>query len=98
MRNIVFGLLGLILVATLIFMHFGGFSTGENANPEEFATYAQSVENITIPENSKIIALGEATHGNIEFQELKLDIFKQMVENIMLKHLCLRVIMAVVSR
>lgn len=80
MRYIVYGLLGLILVAILIFMHFGGFSTGENANPEEFATYAQSVENITIPENSKIIALGEATHGNIEFQELKLDIFKQMVE------------------
>lgn len=80
MRYIVFGLLGLILVATLIFMHFGGFSTGENASPEEFATYAQRVENVTIPENAKIIALGEATHGNIEFQELKLDIFKQMVE------------------
>lgn len=80
MRYIFFGLLGLILVAILIFMHFGGFSTGENANPEEFATYAQSVENITIPEKSNIIALGEATHGNIEFQELKLDIFKQMVE------------------
>lgn len=79
-RYIVFGLLGLILVAILIFMRFGGFSTGENANPEEFAAYAQSVENIAIPEDSKIIALGEATHGNVEFQELKLDIFKQMVE------------------
>ncbi|WP_422658689.1 erythromycin esterase family protein [Paenibacillus sp. EC2-1] len=80
MRYIVFGLLVLMLGALLVFMHFGGFSTGENANPEEFATYAQSVENITIPENSKIIALGEASHGNIEFQKLKLDIYKQMVE------------------
>lgn len=77
---IVFGLLGVIVLAALIFMHFGGFSTGENTNPEEFAKYAQSVENITIPENAKIIALGEATHGNVEFQQLKLDVFKQMVE------------------
>ena len=78
---IVFGLLGVIVLIVLIFMHFGGFSTGENANPEEFVKYAQSVEDITVPENAKIIALGEATHGNVEFQQLKLDVFKQMVEN-----------------
>lgn len=80
-RYIVFGLLGILVLAALLFMHFGGFGTGENANPEEFAQYAQSVEDITIPENAKIIALGEATHGNVEFQQLKLDVFKQMVEN-----------------
>lgn len=78
---IVLGLLGAILLIALIFMHFGGFSTGENINPEEFSRYAQSVQDITIPENARIIALGEATHGNIEFQQLKLDVFKQMVEN-----------------
>ena len=64
---IVFGLLGVIVLIVLIFMHFGGFSTGKNANPEEFVKYAQSVEDITVPENAKIIALGEATHGNVEF-------------------------------
>lgn len=78
---IVLGLLGVIVLVVLLFMHFGGFSTGENVNPEEFAAYAQSVEDITIPENAKIIALGEATHGNVEFQQLKLDVFKLMVEN-----------------
>lgn len=77
---IFFILLGLIILSTLIFMHFGGFSTGENISTEEFAKYAQSIDNITVPEGAKIIALGEATHGNIEFQKLKLDIFKQMVE------------------
>lgn len=77
---IIFGLLGALLLVVLIFMHFGGFSTGENVNPEEFSRYAQSVQDITIPENAKIIALGEATHGNVEFQQLKLDVFKQMVE------------------
>lgn len=78
---IVFGILVVIALVAFIFMHFGGFSTGENANPEEFAKYAKSVEDITIPENAKIIALGEATHGNVEFQQLKLDVFKKMVED-----------------
>lgn len=77
---IVFGLLGVMVLATLIFMHFGGFNTGKNINPEEFVKYTQSVEDITIPESTQIIALGEATHGNVEFQQLKLDVFKQMVE------------------
>ena len=43
---------------------------------EEFVEYAQPVENLSIPEGKKIIALGEATHGNVEFQQLKLDVFK----------------------
>lgn len=78
---IILGLSGAAVLPALIFMQFGGFSTGENANPEEFVTYAQSVEDITIPENAKIIALGEATHGNVEFQQLKAAVFRQMVEN-----------------
>lgn len=80
-RSIIFGLLGVIVLVALIFMSFGGFSTGKNINPEEFAKYAQSVDNIKITENSKIIALGEATHGNVEFQQLKLDVFRKMVED-----------------
>ena len=70
-----------LAVVILIFMRFGGFGTGENANPEEFAAYAKTIDDITIPEQAKIIALGEATHGNVEFQQLKLDVFKNMVEH-----------------
>lgn len=47
---------------------------------KEFSAYAQKVENISIPEQVRIVALGEATHGNKEFQELKLDVFKHLVE------------------
>ena len=70
-----------LIVAALIFMHFGGFGTGESANTEVLAAYAGTVEGISIPENSKIIALGEATHGNVEFQQLKLDVFRLLVKN-----------------
>lgn len=74
-------LLGPALAALLILMRFGGFTTGESADPEEFEEYAQSIESIQIPEHAKIIALGEAAHGNIEFQQLKLHVFQQMVDN-----------------
>jgi erythromycin esterase len=74
-------LLAVLAVLLLIFMHFGGFGTGKGADAKEFAAYAGTVEEITIPENAKVIALGEATHGNAEFQQLKLDVFKNLVEN-----------------
>ena len=35
-RYIVFGLLGAMALAALVFMRFGGFGTGESVNPEEF--------------------------------------------------------------
>ena len=55
--------------------------TGKCANVNEFEKYAVTVENLSIPEQAKIVALGEATHGNKEFQQLKLYIFKIMVED-----------------
>lgn len=73
-------LFGTLALAALIFMYIGGFNTGESANPEELASYAGRVEDISIPEDVKIIALGEATHGNVEFQQLKLDVFKLLVQ------------------
>ena len=38
------------------------------------------VEDLTIREDVKVIGLGEATHGNAEFQELKLEVLKVLVD------------------
>lgn len=46
---------------------------------KNFDSYAQDVNTIVVPEVT-ITALGEATHGNVEFQELKLTVFQQLVE------------------
>ncbi|MBO6165839.1 MAG: erythromycin esterase family protein [Eubacterium sp.] len=56
--------------------------SGESAavSAEEFEKAAAGIDGITIPEGTRIVALGEATHGNIEFQELKLELFKHLVE------------------
>ena len=70
----------LTLAAGMVFARFGGFGTGSCADTKEFAKYAGSVADITVPEQVRIVALGEATHGNAEFQQLKLEVFKMMVE------------------
>lgn len=68
-------LLGIISLSILLF----GCGTGETvaeANP-----YISTIEEIDIPDDVKIIGLGEATHGNVEFQELKKDVFEVLVKN-----------------
>lgn len=68
------------IVSTYVFIYFGGFTTGKSLDVDEFKAYAKSVDEISIPQDNNIIALGEATHGNKEFQQLKLEVFKKLVE------------------
>ena len=79
-RNAFLLLLAVVVVAGLLFSHFGGFGTGPSASPLEFALYAGQISDISIPSHTRVVALGEATHGNAEFQQLKLDVFRVMVE------------------
>ena len=51
-----------------VYSYYGGIGTGKCANLNEFEKYAVTVEELSIPEQAKIVALGEATHGNKEFQ------------------------------
>ena len=80
-RYVISGILIAAILLSMVFMRLGGLSTGDAANAEEFRKYAAPVENLAIPEDKKIIALGEATHGNAEFQHLKLVIMKRLVED-----------------
>ena len=43
---------------------------------DESEQYISTVEQIDIPNDVKVIGLGEATHGNVELQELKKDVFE----------------------
>lgn len=56
-----------------------GCSNGEAVDDAE--SYITQVEDIDIPDNVKLIGLGEATHGNIEFQKLKKDVFEVLIKN-----------------
>ena len=63
-----------------IYSRYGGFGTGECADTEEFLKYAASISEIAVPNETQIVALGEAAHGNKEFQQLRLDVFQILVK------------------
>ncbi|MGG3281019.1 erythromycin esterase family protein [Paenibacillus solani] len=48
---------------------------------DKLEKYAVPVNQLTIPEGVKIIGLGEASHNNAEFQSVRLDVLKILVEN-----------------
>jgi erythromycin esterase len=81
---IVLSILAVLIITVVgtagIYSRFGGFGTGDCADTEEFSKYATSVSELTIPDEAQIVALGEATHGNKEFQQLRLDVFQVLVE------------------
>ena len=84
LRWILIVLLAIALWGVVAFVYFYGYFGGlkkvKPIDTKEFSKCAGNISDITIPDSVRIIALGEATHGNIEFQQLKLDVFKLMVE------------------
>lgn len=48
---------------------------------ENMEQYITGIDSITMPDNIKIVGLGEATHGNAEFQILKKEVFEALVKN-----------------
>ena len=68
------------IIVLCFYAYFGGFGKVKPIDTKEFAMHAGDVSDITVPDSVRIIGLGEATHGNAEFQQLKLDVFKLMVE------------------
>lgn len=53
------------------------------AEPSEigdFTMYVRDIRELTIPEGTRIVALGEATHGNREFQQSKREVFEILSE------------------
>ena len=48
---------------------------------DEVDDYALSVTDKLVDRDVKVIGFGEATHGNKEFQELKLDVLKTLVRD-----------------
>ena len=81
---IVLSILAVLIITVVgaagIYSRFGGFGTGDCADTGEFSKYATSVSELTVPDEAQIVALGEATHGNKEFQKLRLDVFQVLVE------------------
>ena len=78
-RNTLLGAAATLIIMLCVYSYFGGIGTGRSADKAEFAKYAGEVGSISIPAEARVIAFGEATHGNAEFQQLRLDVFKKAV-------------------
>ena len=80
---------GLVL-GVRVYLGVGMYKPVWDASKEipEVDGYAQKVTDEIINRDVKIIGLGEATHGNREFQRLKLDVFKTLMRDNGVSTLC----------
>lgn len=68
-----------LFTASLLLVALAGCGQGEAVT--DASQYISEIKNISIPDDVKIIGFGEATHGNIEFQTLKKDLFEAIIKN-----------------
>ena len=76
---ILIAVLPVIFIAVLI-MFMTGVIGSEKRKIDDIDKYAVSFEDLSIPTDVKAIGIGEATHGNHEFQVVKLEVLKKLVE------------------
>ncbi|WP_078433821.1 erythromycin esterase family protein [Metabacillus halosaccharovorans] len=68
-----------LFIAVLSFTAFlSGCGKGEAI--ENADQYISTVDQMDIPDDVEVIGFGEATHGNVEFQELKLQVFETLMK------------------
>ena len=79
------------LVSLIIFIGIGDFlwinlpKLNARKNISDIEVYGKSVSQIKLNDHVKVVGLGEATHGNSDFQNLKLEVLKTLVEKNNLK-------------
>lgn len=78
MRNLIKGLISISITACLV---TGCAMQTEAKKVENMMQYVTDIEAIKVPDDVKIIGLGEATHGNSEFQVLKQEVFEAVLEH-----------------
>lgn len=81
----------IFLVSLIILIGIGDFlwinlpKLSARKNISDIEKYGNEVSQINLDDNVKVVGLGEATHGNSDFQDLKLEVLKTLVEKNNLK-------------
>ncbi len=70
----------ILLVAVLDAVWVLGPQVKASKKISDISDYGKPGYEVKIPEGISVVALGEASHGNAEFHELKLAVFKYLVE------------------
>lgn len=80
-----------ILFIAVLILYITGVIGSEKRKIDDIEKYALSFEDFTIPTDVKAIGIGEATHGNHEFQVAKLEVLQKLVETGNCKSLSLEI-------
>ena len=81
----------IFLVSLIILIGIGDFlwinlpKLSARKNISDIEDYGKAVSQINLDDNIQVVGLGEATHGNSDFQDLKLEVLKTLVEKNNLK-------------
>ena len=85
----------IFLVSLIILIGIGDFlwinlpKLSARKNISDIEEYGKEVSQIILEDNVRLVGLGEATHGNSDFQDLKLEVLKTLVEKNNLKSLAI---------
>ena len=85
----------IFLVALILLAGLGDFlwikipELNARKNISDIEVYGKDLSQINLDDHVKVVGLGEATHGNSDFQDLKLEVLKTLVEKNNLKSFCL---------
>ncbi|WP_010250650.1 erythromycin esterase family protein [Acetivibrio cellulolyticus] len=71
--------LSLIFIIGALCMIFTGCS--KQVLPANTDSLVFNISSLEVPDNIKIVGLGEASHGVSEYQKMKIDVFKSLVTN-----------------
>ena len=85
----------IFLVAIIFLVGLGDFlwinlpKLSARKDISDIEDYGKDLSQIKLDDHIKVVGLGEATHGNSDFQDLKLEVLKTLVEKNNLKSFCL---------
>lgn len=68
----------ILVIGIIIYLNYPAVFSRQRIG--EIDVYGMPVSEITIPDSVSVVGLGEAAHGNVEFQQLKLTLFQKLVE------------------
>jgi Erythromycin esterase homolog len=69
-----------VIYLGILFTVMSGAIGGTERKLDDIEQYGQTLDELVIPEGTKVVGIGEASHGNCEFQTAKLDMLKKQVE------------------
>ena len=73
--------LGILLYIGILLVLRSGIVASPARRIQGIENEGISFEELRIPEGTEVIGIGEATHGNCEFQSIKLEMLKKLVES-----------------